>query len=214
MSEFKLQAQKRVDTGKGASRRLRRLNGLLPGILYGDEKAPEMLTLIHKDLAKLLESEAFYSSIITLNVDNKPVKVLLKDLQRHPAKPTIQHVDFLRVSSTRKIHVRVPLHFIHADNCIGVKQQGGVISHNINQLEVSCLASDLPEYIEIDLSTLELGHILHISDLKLPANVESVELSHGEAHDLPVVSVNAPKVEKAEVEAVAVAAPAAAAKPE
>ena len=193
MSSFTLQAQARADLGKGASRRLRRLNNEVPAILYGDDKAPVMLSVPHKDLMKCLESEAFYSSIITLDINGQAHKVLLRDLQRHPAAPRVLHADFQRVSGTRKIHMRVPLHFINADVCVGVKQQGGVISHNLNDLEVSCLAADLPEFIEVDLAAVAVDQIIHISDLKLPKGVESVELSHGTEHDQPVVAVHAVK---------------------
>ncbi len=193
MSSFTLQAQARADKGKGASRRLRRLNNEVPAILYGDDKAPVMLSVPHKDLMKCLESEAFYSSIITLDINGQAHKVLLRDLQRHPAAPRVLHADFQRVSGTRKIHMRVPLHFINADVCVGVKQQGGVISHNLNDLEVSCLAADLPEFIEVDLAAVAVDQIIHISDLKLPKGVESVELSHGTEHDQPVVAVHAVK---------------------
>ena len=193
MSSFTLQAQARADKGKGASRRLRRLNDQVPAILYGDDKTPAMLSVSHKDLSKCLESEAFYSSIITLNVDGQAQKVLLRDLQRHPAAPRILHADFQRVSGTKKIHMRIPLHFINEDICAGVKQQGGVINHSMNELEVSCLAADLPEFIEVDLAAVVVDQIVHISDLKLPKGVESVALSHGADHDLPVVAVHAIK---------------------
>jgi large subunit ribosomal protein L25 len=195
MSTFTLQAQTRADKGKGASHRLRRLEGMIPAVLYGDDKPAQSLSLPHKDIAKALESEAFYSSIITINLDNQPVKVVLKDVQRHPAAARILHVDFMRVSGTRKMHIRVPLHFINEDICVGVKQQGGVINHNLNDIEVSCLAIHLPEYIEVDLAAIGVGTVLHISDLKMPTGVESVELSHGAEHDLPVVAIHATKGE-------------------
>jgi large subunit ribosomal protein L25 len=195
MSSFTLQAQTRADKGKGASRRLRRLQDQVPAILYGDDKTPVMLSVSHKDLVKCLDSEAFYSSIITLNLDGQAHKVLLRDLQRHPAAPIVLHADFQRVSGTRKIHMRVPLHFINEESCMGVKQQGGAISHNMNDVEISCLAADLPEFIEVDLSAVEVGQVIHISDLKLPKGVESVALSHGADHDLPVVAVHAIKGE-------------------
>lgn len=193
MSSFTLPAQARADQGKGASRRLRRLNDQVPAILYGDDKPAVMLSVPHKDLMKCLDAEAFYSSIITITLDGENHKVLLRDLQRHPAAPRILHADFQRVSGTRKIHMRVPLHFIHEESCIGVKQSGGAISHNMTELEVSCLAADLPEYIEVDMAAIDVGQVIHISDLKLPKGVESVALSHGADHDLPVVAVNAVK---------------------
>ncbi len=194
MSEdFVLHAEARDDKGKGASRRLRRLAGLVPGIVYGGTKKPTSISVNHKDLLKHLENEAFFSHIISLNIGDKAEDVILKDLQRHPAKPVVLHVDFLRVSKTKKLQTSVPLHFINEDTCIGVKQQGGNIVHSMVQLEISCLPGDLPEYIEVDLANAKIGDILHISDLTLPKGVTSVALSHGADHDLPVVSVNKPK---------------------
>lgn len=191
--DFTLDAKAREVVGKGASRRLRREAALVPGIIYGGKKKPQNITVSHKELTKHLENEAFYSHIITLNVDGKSESVILKDLQRHPAKAKLLHADFLRVSKTQKITVNVPLHFLNEDTCKAVKLGGGNISHSMTQLEVSCLPGDLPEFIEVDLADLEMGQILHISDLKLPKGVESVALSHGSDHDLPVVTVNKPK---------------------
>ncbi len=191
--DFQINAQQRDDSGKGASRRLRRNAGLVPAIVYGGNKKPQNISLSHNDLMKHLENEAFYSHIITLNVDNKSEDVILKDLQRHPSKAQILHADFMRVSKTKKLQTSVPLHFINEVSCKGVKLQGGVISHSMIQLEISCLPGDLPEYIEVDLAEVEIGQIVHISDIKLPKGVESVALSHGEDHDLPVASVNKPK---------------------
>ena len=192
---FTLNAQTRDVQGKGASRRLRRQAALVPAIIYGGDKAPANITVTHKDLAKQLESEAFYSHIITLNLDSGTELVVLKDLQRHPAKPVILHADFLRVSATKKLHVSVPLHFVNEESSKGVKQGGGVISHSMSQLEISCLPADLPEYIEVDLSDVDVGQIVHISDIKLPKGVESVALSHGADHDLPVAAIHKPKGE-------------------
>jgi large subunit ribosomal protein L25 len=194
MSSFTLQAQSRTDTGKGASRRLRRLSAQVPAIMYGENEPAVMLSVPHKDLMKSLDAEAFYSSIITLDIDGQSHKVVLRDLQRHPNAPRILHADFQRVSSTHKIHMRVPFHFMHEDTCVGVKQQGGSISHNMKDIEVTCLAADLPEFIEVDLSAVEVGQVVHLSDIKLPKGVESVALSHGADHDLPVVAVNATKI--------------------
>jgi large subunit ribosomal protein L25 len=191
--DFTLAASVRTDEGKGASRRLRREQGMLPAIVYGGDKAPINLTLEHKELVKHLESEAFYSHIITLNIGDVAETVILKDLQRHPAKPVILHADFLRVSEKSKITVSVPLHFINEATSKGVKVGGGLVSHTMTQLEVSCLPSVLPEYLEVDLANLDVGQTLHISDIKLPSGVTSVALSHGEDHDLPVVSINKPK---------------------
>jgi large subunit ribosomal protein L25 len=191
--DFKLNAKVREVAGKGASRRLRRLANEVPGIIYGDDKTPQNISINQFELVRHLENEAFYSHVISLNVDGKAENVILKDLQRHPSKVQILHADFLRVSKTKKITVSVPLHFINEDTCKGVKLGGGSIAHNMTQLEVSCLASNLPEFIEIDLADVDVGQILHISDLKLPKGVESVALSHGADHDLPVVSINKAK---------------------
>lgn len=194
MSEdFVLNAQARDDLGKGASRRLRRLEGLVPGIVYGGNKNPANISINHKDLVKHLENEAFYSHIISLNIGGKAEDVILKDLQRHPAKPVVLHADFLRVSKSTVLHTNVPLHFINEANSKGVKLQSGKVVHNLVQLEVSCLPANLPEFIEVDLSEMEVGQILHISDLKLPKGVTSVALSHGADHDLAVVTMLKPK---------------------
>jgi len=193
-SNFTLSAKTRTDTGKGASRRLRRLAGELPAIVYGGEKAPLNITVPHKDLTKALEDERFYSHIIKLNVEGSGEEsVVLRALQRHPAKPLLLHADFLRVDATHTITMRVPLHFTNAEKCVGVRLGGGTVSHAISELEVRCLPKDLPEFIEVDLAEVKVGEILHISDVNLPAGVESVQLSHGADHDLPVVSVLAPR---------------------
>jgi large subunit ribosomal protein L25 len=192
-TNFSLAAKARTDAGKGASRRLRRLAGELPGIIYGGTKAPQNISLVHKDLAKALEDEAFYSHIITLEVDTGTEKVVLKDLQRHPSKGTLLHADFQRVDDTHFITMRVPLHFVGEDKCVGVRMEGGVISHSLSEIEVRCLPQNLPEFIEVDVAELHVGELVHISQLKLPAGVESVELSHGEGHDHAVVSVHLPR---------------------
>src|SRR5690606_15399359 len=191
--DFTLNAELRADAGKGASRRLRREGQKVPAIVYGGEAAPQNISIPHKDLLKQLENEAFYSSIVKLNVDGKTQDVIIKDLQRHPAKKLILHADFMRVSSTKKLHTRVPLHFVNEDICVGVKMQGGSIAHNLTELDISCLPGDLPEFIEVDLAEVQAGQIVHISNLTLPKGVESVDLAHGADHDLPVVTVNKPK---------------------
>ncbi|BFM10294.1 50S ribosomal protein L25/general stress protein Ctc [Simiduia litorea] len=190
---FTIIAEKRDLEGKGASRRLRRLAGKVPAIIYGGKSAPANVQLIHKDLVKSLENEAFYSHIISIVVDGKAEDVLLKDLQRHPSKPQILHADFQRVVRGQKMHVRVPLHFINEATAKGVKQGGGIVSHLMTDLEINVLPKDLPEFIEVDVANLGLGESLHISDLKLPKGVESIELSHGAEHDQPVVSIIKPR---------------------
>ncbi len=190
---FELIATSRADVGKGASRRLRRLENKVPAIVYGGSKDPENITLEHDDLWHHLDNEAFFSHIISLKVDGKAQDVLLKDLQRHPAKNRVMHADFMRVDASQEIVVNVPLHFINEEACHGVKMQGGRISHSASDLAIRCLPKDLPEYIEVDMLDVELGQVVHISDIKLPAGVESVELSHGAEHDQAIANVSAPK---------------------
>jgi large subunit ribosomal protein L25 len=202
-TDFTLNAKGREDTGKGASRRLRRLAGEIPAIIYGGKKAPAQISLAHKDVIKALENEGFYSQVIALDVDGKAEDVIIKDIQRHPAKAIVLHMDFLRVSKTTKLTTKIPLHFINEDTCVGVKLGGGLIAHSMTELDIQCLPKDLPEYLEVDMAEIELGQTVHISDIKLPKGVESVALSHGEDHDLPVATVNKPRAveEEAPVEA-------------
>lgn len=197
MSEFTLSATLREEAGKGASRRLRR-ESIVPAIVYGgkagaNDRKPVAISLKANELNKALENEAFYNSVITLVVDGKEEQVLLKDLQRHPAKPMIWHADFLRVSKASKIKAHVPLHFINEEACVGVKLGGGKIAHQLTSIDVICSAGDLPEFIEVDLAAVEVGTVIHLSDLKLPKGVESLALSHGAEHDTSVVTVTAPK---------------------
>ena len=189
--DFNINAESRTDVGKGASRRLRR-DGKVPGVIYGSDKAPVAMTTDHNQLMHHLEEEAFYSHILTVTLDGKAEKVVLKDLQRPPAKPRILHVDFMRVSTTDTIHMQVPVHFINEDTCVGVKS-GGLVSHLMNSIEVICLAKDLPEYLQVDIAGLEEGASLHLSDLVLPKGVTIAALTHGPDHDLPVVSIHTPR---------------------
>ena len=191
--EFTLNAETRTDLGKGASRRLRRLENRVLGIVYGGKNKPAPVTVAMNEIIKLAENEAFFTSLVDLSIDGKAQQVVVKDMQRHPAKNTIMHVDFLRVSAKTKLTMQVPLHFINEDTCHGVKIEGGTISHALNDIEVSCLPKDLPEYIEVDMAELKVGENIHLSDLALPEGVESVALSHGADHDLLVSAVNVTK---------------------
>jgi large subunit ribosomal protein L25 len=193
-TEFTLNAQVRSDLGKGASRRLRRLASQVPAVIYGGEKAAQSISLIAKDVAKLLENEAAFSHVIALNVDGAVETVLIKALQRHPVKMFVMHADFVRVVAGQKLTAHVPLHFTNQETSVGVKQQGGEVSHTAVEVEVSCLPSDLPEFIEVDMAKVEVGTILHLSDLVLPAGVQLVALAHG--NDLPVANIHASRVAK------------------
>jgi len=198
MVDFSLNANARNDLGKGASRRLRRNADLVPAIVYGGDKAPQNIALEARELKKALENEAFYSHVIKLSIDGKKEDVLLKALQRHPAKPVIMHADFLRVVAGHEVTVHVPLHFINEDSCVGVKNGGGVISHTMTEVEVNCLPKDLPEFIEVDMAGVDLNQIVHLSDLKLPKGVSIPFLAQGPDHDLPVANVHAARVAAAD----------------
>ena len=192
-TNFVINARSREDTGKGASRRLRRQSGEVPAIIYGGKKHAEKISILHKDITKALENEAVYSSIISLAVDGKAEDTIIKDIQRHPAKQVILHLDFLRVSKTTKLQTRVPLNFLNEDICIGVKMGGGLIAHTMTDIEVSCLPKDLPESIDVDMEQIDIGQIVHLSDIKMPSGVESVSLSQGAEYDLTVATVNKQK---------------------
>ena len=191
--QFELNCSVRTDSGKGASRRLRRLTGEVPAIIYGGKKDAEKISILHKDITKALENDAVYSSIISLSIDGKAEDTIIKDIQRHPAKQIILHMDFLRVSKTTKLQTRVPLNFINEDICVGVKLGGGLIAHTMTDIEVSCLPKDLPESIDVDMAEIDVGQIVHLSDLTLPDGVESVSLSQGTDYDLTVAIVNKQK---------------------
>ena len=198
MSDYRLSAQSREEAGKGSSRRLRRLEGLVPAIVYGGKNEPKSIQLAHKDLKRALEEEAFYSSIITLEIDGKEEPVILKALQRHPAKPVVLHADFQRALADTVLKVNVPVHFLNEATCKGVKMQGGVIHHDAVEIEVSCSAKDLPEFIEVDLADVELDQVIHLSDLEAPKGVTFVALAHDS--DLPVASIHKPKGASADPE--------------
>ncbi|MDH5710674.1 MAG: 50S ribosomal protein L25/general stress protein Ctc [Gammaproteobacteria bacterium] len=189
---IELNATLRDDMGKGASRRLRHV-GKLPGIVYGAGKDPVNITLVQKDVQYVLPQEAFFSQVLSLNLDGKKQDVLLRDLQHHPYKQDIMHIDFLRVDAKTAVHVHVPLHFIGEETAPGVKTEGGAVSHVIMEVEVECLPKDIPEFIEVDLSGMHLNDILHLSDLKLPKGVEVLALKQGADHDTAVASIHVRK---------------------
>ena len=191
--QFELQAEVREDMGKGASRRLRRLADQVPAIIYGGKKDPQPLTLIRKDLEKALENEAFYSHVLSIVVGKTKEKAILKDLQRHPAKDSVMHADFLRVDDKVAIKVHVPIHFMNEEESIGVKTEGGIVQHQNTDIEILCLPGLIPEYIEVDMLEVETGQIVHLSDVTLPEGVTSVALALGEDHDLAIASINAPR---------------------
>ena len=205
---MKVVAFERSVQGTGASRRLRN-SGKTPGIIYGGKDAATVIELDHNALFHALRKEAFHSSILDLEIGGKAQKVLLRDYQMHPYKPLVQHIDFQRVSATEKVHMRVPLHFINADTSAAVKLQGAVVSHISTELEVSCLPADLPEFIEVDLSNIEVGHGIHAKDLTLPKGVSLV--LHVEQENPVLANARIPAVKSADTEAapVAAAAPAA-----
>jgi len=194
--DFELNCTVRSDTGKGASRRLRRLNKEIPAILYGGGEDPQNLTIPHDAILHATDNEAFFSHIITLNIGDQKQQAVIKDLQRHPAKPFIVHADFLRVRADQEITVNVPVHFINEEKCEGVRLEGGNLIKMMTEITVICLPKDLPEYIGLDVLEMKIGDAIHLSDVKLPEGVSSVELSYGEEHDLPVVQVQAPRSEE------------------
>jgi len=177
--QIEINAKKREGQGTGASRRLRHA-GRVPGIVYGGKKDAEAVDLDHKELYFSLKNEAFHSSVLSLNLDGAKESVLLRDYQMHPYKQQVLHVDFQRVDADHKIHVKVPLHYVNADIAPGVKLGGGVVNHLMTEVEVVCLPGSLPEFIEVDMSTLETGHTVHLSELKTPAGVEFAALLRGE----------------------------------
>ena len=189
-------AELREETGTGASRRLRR-EDKVPAILYGADKEALSLTFAHKDMIKAQEDEGFYTHILTLNVGGEKVEAILKDIQRHPFKPKLTHLDFQRVDATHKLTTKVPLHFIGEEI---VTKAGATVVHQLTDVEISCLPKALPEFIEVNVSELVAGDSIHISDLQLPAGVASVELGKGEGHDLSVVTIKANKAAPAEDE--------------
>lgn len=191
MSEdYIVHAETRSVQGTGASRRLRR-TGKVPAILYGGDAEPVQLSVDHNEMVRHLEHEAFYSHILSIEVDGKTENAVLKDLQRHPSKAQILHADFMRVVAGQSMRMTVPLHFVGEDKSPGIKNNGGVLDRLRNELEIECLPRNLPEYIEVDVSGLDVNESIHLEELTLPEGVTSVAQAHGE--NWTVVAVHVPR---------------------
>jgi len=218
MAKFDISAESRTVQGKGASRRLRRA-GMAPAILYGAGKAPQMVSLAQNVLLRHLQDEKFHSAILNVTVDGQTDQAILRDWQMHPVRPEVLHVDFQRISATEKLHMKVPLHFLGQDVAPGVKLEGGIVTHLMTEIDITCLPKDLPEFLEVDMSQMHINHSVHLSDIKLPDGVQITSLTHG-GDDHAVAAITAVRVEEeapvvavpAEGEAAA-AAPAAAGAP-
>ncbi|MEQ1777654.1 MAG: 50S ribosomal protein L25/general stress protein Ctc [Nitrosomonas sp.] len=188
--KIEISADKRTLQGKGASRRLRG-SGKVPAIIYGGSQEAQSIEMDHNNLFHKLKLEAFHASVLSLSVEGKVEQVLLRDIQMHPFKQQVLHVDFQRVDQNKKIHMKVPLHFINAEISPGVKTSGGIVTHILTEVDIGCLPKDLPEFISVDLAELTAGHTLHLSDLVLPAGVEIVALAKGE--NSPVATIVIPR---------------------
>ncbi len=185
---IQLNAEPRADSGKGASRRLRR-SGLVPAVVYGGDGAPQSISLEHNKFNHELENEAIYTQLIDLKIGEQSEEVILRDLQRHPFKKRVLHADFFRIDKKKPINVVVPIHAVNTEECVGVKTDGGMLTQVATEIEVICLPKNLPEYLEVDVIELHLGETIHLSELKVPEGVEIVALTYGEDHDSGVISV-------------------------
>lgn len=199
--EFDLIADYREDQGKGASRRLR-LQGKVPAIIYGAGRPPRALTFDHSKVVRQLENESFYSSILNIKVGEKSQAAILKDVQRHPSKRQILHLDLQRIVEDKQIKMNVPIHYVGEDVAVGVKEGGGTVTKMVTDVEVTCLPKDLPEYLDVDISQLELNEMLYLTDIKVPDGVEIVALAHVEEEQQaqPIVSIHIIKEEIIEEE--------------
>ncbi len=194
---LELIATKRDDMGKGASRRLRHAKKL-PAVVYGGDKDAMSITLQQKDVQHKLPNEDFYSQVLSLDIEGAKEEVLLRDIQHHPYRQEVMHMDFIRIKQNEVVHVNTPLHFIGDEDSPGIKQEGGVVSHMFNEVEMECLPKNIPTHIEVDLSAMHVGDIIHLSDLKLPEGVAVLALKQGEEHDTAVCSMHARKVTEEE----------------
>jgi large subunit ribosomal protein L25 len=197
--KFEIQAEARAEQGRAQSRKLRRL-GRVPAIIYGGGKEPSTITLDGNKLNQQMELESFYTSILNLKIGSgsEAQPVVVKEVQRHPARSTVMHLDFQRIVADQEITMTIPLHFVGEADAPGVKEQGGVVEHSMTEVEITCLPANLPAFIEVSVAHLALNEILHLSEIKYPEGVRSTQLAHG--HDLPVAAVHPPRRE--EVEAV------------
>lgn len=202
MSTVLLEAESRTDMGKGASRRLRRLENKVPAVVYGGDKEPKSIHFLHNKVVKALETESIFSSVFDITVDGKVEHVILKAVQRHPYKPIVMHMDLQRVSKSDVLVKFVPIHFVNEQKSKGIKA-GGMIQHTMTQVEVKCQAKDLPEFIEVDMTDVDMNEVVHLSNLKLPKGVRLTVDVSDHTHDSPVVSIHAPKAAPAEEEEVA-----------
>jgi large subunit ribosomal protein L25 len=193
-TQFEVIAQLRTEQGRGPNRRLRQ-QGKIPAVLYGASKETVTLTLMANELYKQLKNESFYSKILIINIDGQAEQAILKDLHRHPSTSFVLHADFQLVSETEKLYIEIPIHFVHEDHCPGIKEGGGILSRQMTEVEIRCLPKDLPEFIEVDLSQLQLNDVVHLSDLKLPAGVEIVALIQGGEYDSTVAAIQSPRSE-------------------
>jgi len=190
---LELNATLREDQGKGASRRLRHANNL-PAIVYGEGKDPVSITLLQKDVQRHLPDESFYSQVLSLNIEGKSEDVLIRDIQHHPFRMDVMHMDFIRIDAKKVVHVFSQLHFSGEEESPGVKTEDGVINHVISEVEVACLPADIPEFIAVDVSAMHVGDIIHLTDLKMPEGVEILALKQGEEHDTAVASMHIRKI--------------------
>lgn len=192
---FTLNATNRADEGKGASRRLRRLENKVPAVIYGAGKDAQSISLELRELVKAIESEAFFSHILTINIDGAPQQAVIKAMQRHPSKGTPLHADFLRIDATQKLRKKVPVHYLNQDTCVGVKTEGGEIAITTNEVEIACLPANLPEFLQVDLKDVHVGTTLHLTDIALPAGVEIPALALGADHNQPIANVHKSKAD-------------------
>ena len=194
MAKLELNAISRVSKGTVESRRLRRSGDSVPGIIYGGGKEPAKVTFFGREIRKIMEEETFYSHIVSVFREGQGERVVLRELQRHPAKQdNVLHLDFMRVTEDQKINVRIPLHFINEAKCLGVRNQGGTLAKTMNEVEINCLSGKMPDFIEVDVIELQVHEAIHLSDLKVPEGVTLIALKQDASHDLPVVSVHLPR---------------------